>query len=131
MKIFVVASIILISATLSTPLLAADAENVWMKTDRISIGAGVFFIEEDTELRISSDALGTGTLISFQDDLGLDEDEEAFRVAGHYRFKPRHRINFGYFKLSGDATTTVLRDIIFDDEIFTTGTTVDTKFDFR
>ncbi len=43
-KIFVVASIILISATLSTPLLAADQENVWMKTDRISIGAGVFFI---------------------------------------------------------------------------------------
>ncbi len=76
MKIFVVASIILISATLSTPLLAAGAENVWMKTDRISIGAGVFFVEESTEVRLSSDALGTGTLINFQDDLGLDEDEE-------------------------------------------------------
>ena len=61
---------------LSLPVRAAETENFWMKTDRISIGAGVFFVEESTEVRVSSDALGTGTLINFQDDLGLDEDEE-------------------------------------------------------
>ncbi len=130
MKVLVVGSIILISATLSTPLLAADKENVWMKTDRRSIGIGMFFLEEDTEVRVSSDLLGRGTLVDFQDDLGLDEDDEAVRLVGHYRFKPRHRINFGYFRISSDATKTVLRDIIFDDEIFTTGTTVDSELGF-
>ncbi len=102
---------------LSLPVGAAETDNVWMKTDRGSIGIGAFFVEEDTEIRVSSDTLGEGTLISFEDDLGLDEDEEAVRLVGHYRFSPRHRINFGYFKISSDATTTVLRDIIFDDEV--------------
>ncbi len=102
---------------LSLPVRAAETENVWMKNDRGSIGIGAFFVEEDTKVRLSSDTLGTGTKFSFQDDLGLDEDDEAVRLVGHYRFSPRHRINFGYFKISSDATTTVLRDIIFDDEV--------------
>ncbi len=112
---------------LSLPVRAAETENVWMKKDRASIGAGAFFVEEDTEIRRSSDTRGTGTRFSFQDDLGLDEDDEAVRLVGHYRFKPRHRINFGYFKLSSNATATILRDIIFDDEVFTTGTAVNTS----
>jgi hypothetical protein len=115
---------------LSLPVWAAETENVWMKYNRRSIGVGVFYVEEDTEIRLSSDTLGTGTRFSFQDDLGLDEDDEAVRLVGHYRFKPRHRINFGYFKLSGDATATVLRDIIFDEEVFATGTAVKTELSF-
>ena len=44
MKVLVVGSIILISATLSAPLLAADEKNVWMKHNRRTIGVGVFFV---------------------------------------------------------------------------------------
>ncbi len=102
---------------LSLAVRAAETDNVWMKTDRGSIGIGAFFVEEDTEVRLSSDTLGTGTKFSFQDDLGLDEDDEAVRLAGYYRFKPRHRIEFSYFKISRDGRATVLRDIIFDDEV--------------
>ncbi len=129
-KTSVTCCITLIVAMLSLPVRAAETGNVWMKNDRASIGIGAFFVEEDTKVRLSSDTLGTGTRFSFQDDLGLDEDDEAVRLVGHYRFKPRHRINFGYFKISSDATTTVLRDIIFEDEVFTTGTTVNTKLSF-
>lgn len=128
MKAFLLGSIVLISATLSTRLLAADSD-AWMKADRVSIGIGTFFVEESTEARLSSDTLGTGTRFSFQDDLGFDEDEEVVRLVGHYRFKPRHRINFGYFDISSDATTVVSRDIQFEDEIFTAGTTVDSELD--
>jgi len=39
------------------------------------------------------------------------------RISGHYHFKPRHRINFDYFNISNDATTTLLRDIQFEDTI--------------
>jgi len=129
-KIFVLGSIILISAALSPPLLAADEENLWMKKNRRSIAVGVFFVEEDTEVRLSSDILGPGSLVDFQDDLGLDENDEAVRVAGHYRFNPRHRINFGLFDLSSDATQTVVRDIQFDDSFFPVGTTVNSELGF-
>jgi len=114
---------------LSLPLQAA--ESVWMKNNRGSIGIGVFFVKEDTDVRFSSDALGgAGTRFSFQDDLGLEEDDDAARLVGHYRFKPRHRINFGYFKLSRDATTVLARDIIFEDKIFNAGTAVKSRLDF-
>ncbi|MDH3672372.1 MAG: hypothetical protein OES46_14625 [Gammaproteobacteria bacterium] len=130
MKIFVVAAIVLISVTLSPSLLAADDENRWMKNNRRTIGVGVFYVEEDTELRISSDLLGAGTNVDFQDDLGLDEDDQAIRVAGHYRFKPRHRINFGFFDLSSDATATVSRNIQFDESVFPAGATVNSELGF-
>ncbi len=64
MKIFVLGSIILISAALSPTLLAADEEYVWMKKNRRSIAVGVFFVEEDTEVRLSSDILGPGSLVA-------------------------------------------------------------------
>ncbi len=128
-KTSVTCCITLIVALLSLPVGAAETDNVWMKTDRVSIAVGAFFVEESTEVRLSSSTLGTGTRFSFQDDLGLDEDAEVARLAGHYRFKPRHRINFSYFNISNDATTTLLRDIQFEDTVFTAGTSVDSKLD--
>ncbi len=122
--------IILTVAMLSLPVGAAETDNVWMKTDRGSIAFGAFFVEEETEIRVSSDTLGEGTLISFEDDLGLDEDEEVVRLGGYYRFKPRHRIEFNYFKISRDGKATILRDIQIDDTIFPAGSKVRTELDF-
>ncbi|MFQ5544678.1 MAG: hypothetical protein ACE5FE_01750 [Acidiferrobacterales bacterium] len=129
MKAFALGSIILIGATLSFSALAADDENYWMKTDRFSLAFGIFFVEEDTEITLSGD-LGPGTPIDFQDDLGFDADEEVVRFAGHYRFKPRHRINFGYWDLSRDSDAVLLNDIIFDDTFFPAGTTVESELGF-
>ena len=67
---------------------------------------------------------GEGTKISFEDDLGLDEDEEVVRVHGYYRFKPRHRIEFSYFELSRDGTATALRDLQIEDTIFPVGSRI-------
>lgn len=127
-KTSVTCCITLIVALLSLPVGAAETDNVWMKTDRFSFGVGIFFVEEDTEITLSGD-LGLGTNIDFQDDLGFDEDEEVLRFVGHYRFKPRHRINFGYWDLSRDTRTTLTKGIIFDDSFFPAGTKV--KSDLR
>ncbi len=129
-KTSVTCCITLIVVVLSLPVRADETDNVWMKTDRGSIAVGAFFVEEDTEIRISSDTLGTGTRISFEDDLGLDEDEEVVRVGGYYRFKPRHRIEFSYFKISRDGRATVLRDIQIDDTLFPAGSKIRTQLDF-
>jgi len=120
----------LIAAIVALPALAQNAGDVWMKADRGSIAVGAFFVDESTEIRVSSDILGTGTKISFEDDLGLDEDEEVVRLAGYYRFKPRHRIEFSYFKISRDGRATVLRDIQIDDTIFPAGSKIRTELDF-
>lgn len=128
MRKIIIHCIWLIAAIVALPALAQDADNYWMKTDRFSFGVGIFFVEEDTEITLSGD-LGLGTNIDFQDDLGFDEDEEVVRLIGHYRFKPRHRINFGYWDLSQDTRTTLTKGIIFDDSFFPAGTKV--KSDLR
>jgi len=123
--------ITLIVAMLSLPVRAAETENFWMKTDRASIAVGAFFVGTDTEVRLSSDTLGTGTLLSFEDDLGLDDDEDVVRLGGHYRFKPRHRFTFSHFETSREATAIALRDIQFEDTLFSAGTTIKTELDFN
>ncbi len=120
----------LIAAIFALPALAQDADNVWMKTDRGSIAAGIFFVDQSTELKLSSDILGEGTKISFEDDLGLDEDEEVVRIGGYYRFKPRHRIEFSYFNITRDGTATLLRDIQIEDTVFPAGSQVRSELDF-
>ncbi len=57
----------------------AETENVWMKTDRFSLGVGIFFVSEDTEVTLSGD-LGPGTPVDFQDDLGPETFNQPFIV---------------------------------------------------
>jgi len=91
-KTFVLCSVAFIGATLSTPLLAADSENYWMNTDRGSIAVGAFFVDESTEIRVSSSTPGTGAHISFQDDRGLgDRDELDWEYDGFFGYT---RFNF-------------------------------------
>lgn len=102
-----------------------------MKTDRSAIAVGAFFVGQETEVRLSSDTLGRGTLLNFEDDLGLDDDEDAVRVVGHYRFKPRHRFTFSHFQTSRDGTAVASRDIQFEDTLFSAGTAIKTELDFN
>lgn len=120
----------LIAATLSFSVVAADNKNFWMQKDRFNLNVGGFISNSNTEARLSSDILGVGTLIDFEDDLGLEEDETVARIDGHYRFKPRHRIDFSWFDLSRDGRETLLRDIQYEDTIFTAGTAVDSELGF-
>ena len=79
--------ITLIVAMLSLPVWAAETDNVWMKTDRGSIAVGAFFVDESTEIRVSSSTPGAGAHISFQDDRGLgDRDELDWEYDGFFGY---------------------------------------------
>ncbi len=97
--------------------------------DRFSINLGAFITDRDTDTRLDSDALGKGTEIDFEEDLGLDSSDTVFRLDGHYRFNERHRVNFSVFDLSRDSSATIQRDIQFGDEIFLIDTVVNSEFD--
>ena len=109
---------------MATPSIAADLD-----TARGSIALGMFITDRNTKGRLDSETLGRGTLISVEDDLGLDSSQAVVRIDGYYRFKPRHRIDVSIFDLSRDTTATIERTIQFGDEIFDVDSTVATDFD--
>ena len=99
--------------------------------DRFSISLGAFITDRDTDTRLDSDVLGRGTVIDFEDDLGLESSDSVFRLDGHYRFNQKHRVNFSVFDLSRHSSTAIQRDIQYGDEIFSIDTVVKADFDLR
>ena len=105
--------------------------NHWIDEDKIKFSIGSFFTDYDSEFSLSSNRLGRGTNLSFEDDLGLDESNTVIRLDGHYRFSAKHRMEFSYFDLSRDGTVVTTRPIIIDDTLFRRGSTLSTTFDYQ
>ncbi len=103
-----------------TPLVwADDSERPW-KTFTIKLGGYVPL--HDTNIRVDgTGGLGLGTEIDLENDLGLEEELSTYRIDAQWRFFDRHRLNFSYFDLTRDATTSLRRDTIIGDILFPTG----------
>jgi outer membrane protein len=72
-----------------------------------------------------------GFEIDIEEILGAPEEKtvlqmEAFVRLGHY-----HRLEFGYFELSRNASTTSNSDISFGDELFAAGVSIDSRIDAK
>jgi hypothetical protein len=109
---------------LAAPCAAQDAA-----TDRFAISLGAFITERDTVTRVDSTTGNLGTVIQFEDDLGLPSSQTVFRLDGHYRFSERHRLDFSVFDLSRHATQTLDQSVQFGDENFSVASSMNTDFD--
>ena len=109
----------------------AEQSNHWIDEDKFKFTIGTFITDYDSEFRLTSSTLGRGTEISFEDDLGLEESNEVVRLDGHYRFSPRHRLEFSYLDLSREGKTVTTRPIIIEDTLFRRGSNLSTKFDYQ
>jgi len=105
--------------------------NPWLEDDRFKLSAGTFISDYDSEFRISNSRLGIGTLLSFEDHLGVEDSKTVARLAGHYRFSAKHRAEFSYVDLSRDGKAVTTFPIIIDDTFYRTGTILKTDFDYR
>ncbi len=115
---------------ISQPVLGDDNETEHGPWKKFSISLGGFIAEIDTEVRLDSKTLGLGTVLDVETLFNLDDDVRVFRSDGHYRFSRngRHRVDFTYYDLSRDATSTLSQDITVGDQTFNIGDTVKTKF---
>jgi hypothetical protein len=129
-KVFVRLSLFVAACLFATGS-PAEQSNHWIDEDKFKFSIGTFITDYDSEFRLTSSTLGKGTSLSFEDDLGLEESNEVIRLDGHYRFSPRHRLEFSYLDLSRDGKTVTTRPLIIDDTLFRRGSTLNTKFDFQ
>jgi len=87
----------------------------------------------DTVLRVDSTGATTpnGTVLSGEDDLGLDDTVNQARVEFDIRMGERNHVRIDYFKLDRFKEQPLPRDIEFGDFTFDEGTTFRTKLDWR
>ena len=88
---------------LSVIAFAEDEWKTWPTGQQWRIGAAVFVPSLDTQLVVTDSEGVVGTGISFEDNLGLDDNKSTLLVGVDWRFFKRHKISYKYFDLQRDA----------------------------
>jgi hypothetical protein len=91
---------------------------------------GGFFA--DLETSVSSTPIGDpglGVAIDFENDLGFEDAETAFRADATWRFARNFAVDFGFVSFSRDGSRTATRDFVFGDNVFELGANIGGTFD--
>ena len=114
----------------------AFAENPGSKDtpwEKFSLNAGYFISNTNTDLRLGA---GLGVSVNVEDLLGLNTNENVFRIDSYWRFTDnrRHRLDFTWFSFRRDGSTTTGQDFTIKDPdgnevTIPAGSQVTSKFD--
>jgi hypothetical protein len=116
----------------SEALKPASLEIASPVTDHFYMRATYYQPSVETELRLdSTNGARDGTLLSAEDDLGLDDVINQGRVEFDVRMGERSHMRVDYFKLSRFRQQALPRTIDFGDFTFDEGTTFRTALDWR
>ena len=110
---------------------AGEKENKDKPWGHFSLNLGGFITSLNSD--VSLGAKGLGIKVNVEDVLDMDSSVSVFRVDGSWRFTRnlRHRLDLGWFDISRDSSTTLLRDIEIGDTIFPLGTEITSSFDLQ
>lgn len=113
----------LLLTALFLPLLAHAQEEPL--PDRFQIQVGEFFVTRASttvSLAATAGVFAAGTILNFEEDLGLSARETVPRIDGYYRFGHRSRVDFSYFNIERSGVVTTPFDIDFGDISIPAGT---------
>ncbi len=100
--------------------------------DRFALKLGAFYVHDsDTEFSARSGTGLLGTSINFEGDLDGDDSANGPRIRGYYRFNPRHRVDFGWYRVERDGSRRLTREIAFGDTTFPVAIGVDSSIDME
>jgi hypothetical protein len=97
---------------------------------RFSLTGGTSPGRFDTNVRIDPEASGeTGTLISFERDLGLDDSRTLRRFGLQWRPFRKHELALNYFSAPRNGVQQIDRQITFHNQVYPVNALVTTRFD--
>ena len=97
---------------------------------RFSVTGSTAPADFDTNIRIDPDeASGQGTLVSLENDLGLEDSRNLQRFGVQWRPFARHELSASYFSAPRSGFEEIDRDIVFRDETYRVNAVVTTAFD--
>jgi hypothetical protein len=110
---------------LTLPLAAQD-----LLFPRFSLTGGASTSTFDTNIRVDpDDAAGEGTLVSFENDLGLEDSQSLQRFGLQWRPFNRHELAASHFSSQREGLEQIDREIVFRDETYRVNALVGTEFD--
>ena len=108
-----------------------DYDDSASRTPQFDLRIGAFRDSISTTVaRDTSDGV-PGFETDIEDFLGAPDEKTVLQVDATVRLGHYHRLEFGYFELGRNSTTTLSDDLSFGDELFPAGTIVDTRVDAR
>lgn len=94
---------------------------------RVEIRLAAFSDSIDTKIVNQGDSAFPGTEIDLEDTLGLSDGETILQFDAIFRISEFHRIEIGYFDVARSGVATLQDPIMFGDELFAAGTTVNSS----
>lgn len=106
---------------------AADADktgwNAW---------ARAFYATSNSAVQFDSQTLGvSGSLVDFEDDLGVDERKALPMLGVQWRFADRHEVGLAYFELRRSGRRIIEAEIRWDDVVFPVSADLSSFFDTK
>ena len=98
--------------------------------DKFNFKLAGSWVQIKTEIRLDSDLTeGTGTTLSFEDDLGLGSDEVIPTLAFEWQIARKHKLGVRWQDISRDSNTQALTEIQWGDEIIPFDADITLAFD--
>lgn len=127
-------AVLLPLAVATTRVQAASTETVPNHpalNDRFVFELGGFYSRSATQVGLSGPSGGAGVAVDLESAFGLNE-RNLTPIAGFmWRFGERWRLEMEYFAINRTATRTLASDVTWGDQVFPTGATVNSKYDFK
>jgi hypothetical protein len=111
------------------PALAADTLRE-VEVDPFNLSLGAYFVTRTNgTIRFDRTAgpVSIGTSIDWERDLGGETSMTVPRIDGYYRFAPKHRVDFSWYKIDRNGTVLSQRDINFGDFNFPQGSAIESQ----
>ena len=110
---------------------AADNTTYNRPWERFSIQGGAFFAGLNDKVTVGIE--GAGVAVDLEQALGLDTQNQIFRLAALYRIgeKRRHRVDLDYLYFNRTASKTIDKEIVVDNVTLGAGTKVETTFNYQ
>lgn len=99
--------------------------------DRVRLTLGAMHVSSATTLRADSSTQTRGTVLSGEDQFGLEKSDWEPKFQATVRVATRHRISFDYFTLDRSGNTTLTENIQFRDSSFAANDPLRTKLSLR
>ena len=124
-RALMIAAIVVLSSMLQ-PARAADAT----EEDPYNLSLGAYFVTRTTgNLRLdrTTGVVTIGTSLDWERDLGGETSMTTPRIDGYYRFAPKHRVDFSWYRIERNGSIATQRGIEFGDVSFPVGTLIDSE----
>jgi hypothetical protein len=115
-----------------TPAVAVEQDDEWEDWplgSELVFSANAFVPNLATTVRVDASDGTPGTVISFEQALGLSDTETLPSFSFSWRFAKKHRLGLGYFSLNRSGSAVAETEIRFGDEVFEVDLPISTFFD--